>query len=174
MNADNAPLEAPVPCPPSAALQRSQVVRDYQKHFAEATGLPLKFAPREIPDESGALEIDGAPFCDLLARNVDSCTFCQKIHTALQARANDANHPTCTACFAAMGIAAVPVIVSGENLGSLVAGQVHLVKPTTARFGKMFKPTNGMTFTECPFRACVEKAKRLLADPARCEDRSRV
>lgn len=139
MNADNSPppIAGLLPSPPSSALQRTQVVRDYEKHFAEATGLPLKFAPREIPDTSGPFEIDGAPFCGLLARHVDSCAFCQKIHAALQERASDANHPTCASCFAAMEIAAVPVIVSGENLGSLVAGQVHLEKPTKAHFSKL-------------------------------------
>lgn len=267
MDADISPPRraGPLPGALSMALQRSQVVRDYEKHFAEATGVPLKFAPREVSDGSSLAGVDGSPFCGLLASDVESCAFCKKIYETLHDGAGVASAPKCASCFAGMDAAAVPVMVSGANIGSLFAGPVFLEKPTKARFNKlvqqllrfglqpelleledawfhtrvlsreqfdasvgllsifarhlsdyaatlgaarfetdpsavalakefleqhlaepihmpdaahhvhlsaayfckMFKHATGMTFTECLSRARVEKAKLLLADPAR-------
>ncbi len=116
-------------------LKASQIWRDYEKAFGEATGLPLGLRPVEtfqFPLAGHKLE---NPFCALLARTNHSCAAClqmqQKIAESAKVEAQTLR------CFAGLCDTAIPVRV-GENLiAFLQTGQVLLHQPSKSEFKRM-------------------------------------
>jgi hypothetical protein len=71
-------------------------------------------------------------------------------------------------CFAGLTDIAVPVVVNGRHVATMMGGQVFRRPPTERDFQmvvKMLKKATGMTLTEYVIRVRVEKAKTLLIDP---------
>jgi AraC-like DNA-binding protein/ligand-binding sensor protein len=116
-------------------LKASQIWRDYEKAFGEATGLPLGLRPVEtfqFPLAGHKLE---NPFCALLARTNRSCAAClqmqQTIAESAQVEAQTLR------CFAGLCDTAIPVRV-GENLiAFLQTGQVLLHQPSKSEFKRL-------------------------------------
>jgi AraC-like DNA-binding protein len=109
-------------------LKASQIWRDYEKAFAEATGLPLGLRPVETFQFPLAGQKNENPFCALLARTNKSCSAClqmqQQIAEAAKVEAQTLR------CFAGLCDTAIPVRV-GENLiAFLQTGQVLLHRPS--------------------------------------------
>ena len=116
-------------------LKASQIWRDYEKAFSEATGLPLGLRPVETFQFPLAGQRNENPFCALLARTNKSCAAClqmqQKIADSAQIEAQTLR------CFAGLCDTAIPVRV-GENLiAFLQTGQVLLHRPTKKEFKRM-------------------------------------
>jgi AraC-like DNA-binding protein/ligand-binding sensor protein len=116
-------------------LKASQIWRDYEEAFGEATGLPLGLRPVEtfqFPLAGHKLE---NPFCALLARTNHSCAAClqmqQKIAESAKVEAQTLR------CFAGLCDTAIPVRV-GENLiAFLQTGQVLLHRPSKREFKRL-------------------------------------
>jgi AraC-like DNA-binding protein/ligand-binding sensor protein len=116
-------------------LKASQIWRDYEKAFSEATGLPLGLRPVETFQLPLAGQRNENPFCALLARTNKSCAAClqmqEKIADSAQMEAQTLR------CFAGFCDTAIPVRV-GENLiAFLQTGQVLLHRPTKHEFKKL-------------------------------------
>ena len=116
-------------------LRASQIWRDYEKAFAEATGLPLGLRPVETFQFPLAGHKNENPFCALLARTNHSCAACLQMQQQIAEKAQ--LEAQTLRCFAGLCDTAVPVRV-GENLiAFLQTGQVMLHQPSKREFKKL-------------------------------------
>jgi len=116
-------------------LKSSQIWRDYEKAFAEATGLPLGLRPVETFHFPLAGQKNENPFCALLARTNKSCSACLQMQQQIAEAAKVEAHTL--RCFAGLCDTAIPVRV-GENLiAFLQTGQVLLHKPSKREFRRV-------------------------------------
>ncbi len=118
-----------------AQLKRSQIFRDYQQAFREATGLPFSLRALEAFDRPHAGDPKENPFCALMARSNQSCSACLQLQRRVEDEAKLA--PKTLKCFAGLCDSAVPVRV-GENLiGFLQTGQILLHTPEKREFAQV-------------------------------------
>ena len=116
-------------------LRASQIWRDYDKAFAEATGLPLGLRPVETFRFPLTGHRNENPFCALVARTNKSCAACLQMQQQI---AESAHVEAQTLhCFAGMCDTAIPVRV-GENLiAFLQTGQVLQHQPNRREFKRV-------------------------------------
>jgi AraC-like DNA-binding protein/ligand-binding sensor protein len=118
-------------------LANSDVYKQYERAFNEATQLPLSLRPVE----TWRLGLEGKkyenPFCAMLAGCNRTCAACLEI----QKRMDDTPGagPKTVTCFAGLSDSAVPVEVGTRSIGFLQTGQVALRKPTASQFAKIVK-----------------------------------
>ena len=116
-------------------LKASQIWRDYEKAFAEATGLPLGLRPVETFQFPLAGHKNENPFCALLAQTNKSCAACLQMQQQIAESAKV--EAQTLRCFAGLCDTAVPVRV-GENLiAFLQTGQIFLHKPSRGEFRRV-------------------------------------
>jgi AraC-like DNA-binding protein len=107
----------------SEKLSESQILRDYEAAFSEATGLPLRFAPagkRRLGMRGSA---KANPFCTHMAETEAGCRHCLEMQAKLSA--------------AGLTDSVVPVRVGNKLLGFLQTGQIALKKLTPANFRRI-------------------------------------
>lgn len=113
-------------------MSRSQVYRDYECAFTQATGLPLKLRATEAWQLVHHATKFENPFCALMSRQSRSCAAC------LAVQQNIVESPGIAAksviCFAGLCETAVPVQLGEKFIGFLQTGQVLLNKPTRRQF----------------------------------------
>jgi len=116
-------------------LKASQIWKEYEKAFSDATGLPLGLRPVETFQFPLAGHKNENPFCALLAQTNKSCSAClQMQHEIAEVAKIEART---LRCFAGLCDTAVPVRV-GENLiAFLQTGQVFLHKPSKSEFSRV-------------------------------------
>jgi AraC-like DNA-binding protein/ligand-binding sensor protein len=117
-------------------LSQSQILRDYERAFSEASGLPLKFQPagKKRPGMRGSQNAN--PFCVQMAENEPGCKMCVDMQERLSA--DSAGGATQTAaCAAGLSDSTVPVRVGDKVLGYLQTGQIALRPLTREGFGRV-------------------------------------
>lgn len=117
-------------------LSRSQILRDYEHAFSEATGLPLAFQPvgKVLPAFGGSPSAN--PFCLELIKKDEGCRLCAE----MQAHLTEPGADTRTAqCRAGLTDSAVPVRLGQETVGFLQTGQVALSKLNRGTFKSLVK-----------------------------------
>lgn len=113
-------------------LARSEIYRDYERAFSEATGMPLALRPVE----SWRLAHHGKrrenPFCAMFAASSPACAACLDA----QRRTSDpaAHGPRSVVCFAGLNEACVPVRAGERLLGFLQTGEVIVGRPSRRQF----------------------------------------
>ena len=119
------------------ALVTSKVFQDYERAFAEATGMPLALRPVE----SWQLPLHGrrneGPFCALVAEKSRACASCLQVQEKLSEMA--ACEPGTLCCPNGMSETAVPVRLGDRLVGFLQTGQIFRKKPTLAQFDRSAK-----------------------------------
>jgi AraC-like DNA-binding protein/ligand-binding sensor protein len=115
-------------------LTRSQIFQDYERAFAQATGLPLALRPQEVWSFAHGRKRNQNPFCTLMSANSRSCAACLSVQE--ETNAAGANGAKTVVCFAGLCDTAVPVRLGGELIGFLQTGQVMLKKPTKSQFAR--------------------------------------
>jgi AraC-like DNA-binding protein len=118
-------------------LARSLLAREYKNAFLDATGLSVQLVPCDEGTQSFSFEQSGNPFCSLMAQFPGSCMACQQAHTELQQRLTYDLAPQVIGCFAGLTEFAVPVVVEGQHVATLLGGQVFQHKPTQAQFARL-------------------------------------
>ena len=118
-------------------LSRSQIYRDYERAFGQATGLPLTLRAPEIWSFAHARKQNQNPFCVLMSRQSRSCAACLRTQEETSKAALDGSKSV--VCFAGLCDTAVPVRLGGQLIGFLQTGQVMLQKPTQKQFAKTAK-----------------------------------
>jgi AraC-like DNA-binding protein/ligand-binding sensor protein len=116
-------------------LARSEIYRDYEKAFSDATGLPLSLRGREIWHHALQDHKNGNPFCVLMAASNRSCAACLQVQQKLTKAA--AKNTATISCFAGLCDTAVPLKIGDELAGFLQTGQVALRKPSAAGFSRV-------------------------------------
>jgi AraC-like DNA-binding protein len=116
-------------------LSKSQMFRDYETAFNEATRLPLAFRPHEVWHHALQGKKYENAFCALMADSNRSCASCLRVQQELIDGELDESHTT--TCFAGLCESSVPVSVANKVIGFLQTGQVALRKPTDAGFARV-------------------------------------
>jgi len=119
----------------STRLSRSQIFRDYERAFSEATGLPLAFRPADKRAPAMRQSKWVNEFCQQLSETSAGCKLCVEMQQSL------AGDETRTAvCPAGLTDSAVPVRVGDKTLGFLQTGQVALnKKPSRENFQRLLE-----------------------------------
>ena len=121
------------------ALAQSQLLRDVQSAFRDATGLSLKLVPSGDPGRRLRRGQAENFFCTLMSKNARACAACLEIQRELQRRLDRKLMPQEICCFAGMAELAVPVLASGEHVATLVCGQVFQEKPSPRKFKRLVR-----------------------------------
>jgi AraC-like DNA-binding protein len=119
------------------ALARSQLLRDVERAFRDATGLSVKLVHNGEPQRRFALGRDENAFCALMAASAGTCAACVEVHRELQRRLGRKLAPQEIRCFAGMIGLAVPVVVGGQHVATLLGGQVFRRKPGRQQFDRL-------------------------------------
>jgi len=118
-------------------LTRSQIFQDYERAFAQATGLPLALRPPEVWSFAHGRKRNQNPFCTLMSSHSRSCAAC--LQAQEQTNAAAVNGAKTVICFAGLCDTAVPVRLGGEVVGFLQTGQIMLKQPTKSQFARTTK-----------------------------------
>jgi AraC-like DNA-binding protein/ligand-binding sensor protein len=114
------------------ALLSSKLFQEYERAFAEATGLPVALRPVD----SWQLPLHGkqneGPFCALMAERSRACGSCLEVQEKLAQAAN--GEPATSVCPAGMSDTVVPVRLGDRLIGFLQTGQVFRKPPTQEQF----------------------------------------
>jgi len=119
------------------ALRESQLYRDYERAFSEATGLPMALRPVEswqLPHHRQRTE---NPFCAMMAAKSGACAACLQVQQKLAENARTTPHTV--TCHLGLSDTAVPVRAGEQLIGFLHTGQVFRRKPTEAQFERVSK-----------------------------------
>jgi AraC-like DNA-binding protein/ligand-binding sensor protein len=113
-------------------LARLPVIRFYESAFRKATGVSLKVAP---PEENA--------FCALVASTPVGCDACLETQERVQRSAARKLAPQQISCYAGLTVVAVPVVVGGRHVATLLSGQVFRREPTERDFAMVAKMVRG-------------------------------
>jgi len=116
-------------------LSQSQIFRDYETAFNQATHLPLAFRPHELWQHAMRGKKHENPFCALMAASSRSCAAC--LQTQQELIEGEPGESNSVMCFAGLYDTAIPVNVGTSVIGFLQTGQVALRKPTLAGYNKV-------------------------------------
>jgi AraC-like DNA-binding protein len=120
-------------------LVRLPVIQYYETAFRKVTGMSLKVVP---PAESGQRLSFGEsenPFCALVTRTPVGCDSCLEAERRAERNAGKNLIPQQVSCFAGLTDVAVPVVVDGRHVATLMSGQVFRRPPTERDFQMIIK-----------------------------------
>jgi len=113
-------------------LTDSETYQEYERAFAEATGLPMALRPVDSWQMPLRHKRNENPFCALMAQRSRACAACLQVQQKL---AEGATREACSlTCPHGLTDTAVPVRTGDQVLGLLQTGQVFSRKPTNAQF----------------------------------------
>jgi AraC-like DNA-binding protein/ligand-binding sensor protein len=113
--------------------RQSDIYRDYERAFSDATELPLSLRPAEFWQLADHGKSRENPFCALMAKTSKSCAACLRIQEEIGRAAGTGRSATMT-CFAGLSDTAVPVFLGERAIGFLQTGQVALSRLSQSRF----------------------------------------
>lgn len=116
-------------------LSESQIYRDYEKAFNNATKLPLTLRPGVVWQPALHGKKNENPFCALMAKSSRSCAVC--LQTQDELTQGEPHEPHTVTCFAGFCDTLVPLSVGGHIIGYLQTGQVSLHQPSEAAFSRI-------------------------------------
>jgi AraC-like DNA-binding protein/ligand-binding sensor protein len=133
-------------------LQKSELYRDYQKAFEEATGLPLVLRAAGSFQTPLQDSRNRNAFCALMASQNRTCAACLELQQRMESQA--ATKPATLECFAGLSESAVPIRVGERVIAYLQTGQVLLRKPSESRFSRILLSLRqlGVTVEAKPLR----------------------
>ena len=114
---------------------RSELYRDYERAFQEATGLPLSLRSIEtfnLPHQDRPYE---NPFCALMSSTNQTCATCLQLQRKVEEAAG--LKPQTLKCFAGLCDSAVPIRVGEDLIAFLQTGQVLLHRPSRREFSRI-------------------------------------
>ena len=116
-------------------ISKSDIYKDYERAFSDATQLPMTLRPTEI----WRLALEGKryqnPFCAMLAKTNRTCAACLQVQKEIQD--TPGSGPKTVTCFAGLCDTAVPVKAGEKVIGYLQTGQVALRKPNEVQFNRI-------------------------------------
>lgn len=115
-------------------LTNSQIFKDYEDAFSNATGMPVSYRPVESWQLAHHKSKNQNEFCILMAESSRSCAACLQVQQELNESAGDG--AATVQCFAGLCDTAVPVKLGDRLFGFLQTGQVFTKAPTKRQFDK--------------------------------------
>lgn len=116
-------------------LSRSQIFKDYERAFSQATGLPLSLRPAEVWTFAHQGKVRQNPFCAIMSGQSRSCAACLEVQEKTSAASRDGAKTV--VCFAGLCDTAVPVRIGAELVGFLQTGQAMVKSPTKSQFASV-------------------------------------
>ncbi len=134
-------------------LRRSKLFRDYERVFAQATGLPLAIRPLEYWHLAHHGKRKENPFCAILTENPKTLAVCLQAHEEMIRHTGAV--PMTVTCPFGLTETAVPLRLGQETIGYLRIGQVLRRSPSQADTKKSRRTIEqaGVTFTPAHRRA---------------------
>src|SRR4051812_1708301 len=117
------------------AIRGSELYKEYERAFNEATGLPLALRPVESWQLPHHRQRKENPFCAILAERSKACAACLQVQQTLAERAREKD--ATVTCAVGLCDTAVPVKMGNQLLGFLHTGQIFRSKPTASQFDKL-------------------------------------
>ena len=117
------------------ALVNSKTYREYERSFADLTGLPVALQPLEtwqLPHHGKRHE---NPFCAMMSNKSRACAACLQVHEKLAEKALE--EPETITCPVGLCDTAVPVRMSDRLIGYLQSGQFFKSRPDKKQFDKI-------------------------------------
>jgi AraC-like DNA-binding protein/ligand-binding sensor protein len=149
-------------------LSRSQIFKDYERAFSEATGLPLNIRGHDSWSPAHHGKTDHDSFAAILARFNKARAACLRAQT--DASQEPASTTRTVTWFAGLSESAVPVYVGDHILGFLETGEVLLKNPTKKHFASITRQLRAWGYQadwkqleQAYFRSCVLSPKRYHA-----------
>ena len=124
-------------------LKRLPVIEFYEEAFRKATGVPLKVIPPGEPGQRLALSSSGNAFCALVAGTPGGCAACLETQVRVVRNAARKLATQQISCFAGLTEVAVPVMIGGRHVATLLSGQVLRREPTERDFVIVARMING-------------------------------
>jgi AraC-like DNA-binding protein/ligand-binding sensor protein len=124
-------------------LVRLPLVQYYETAFRKATGVSLRLTPADEPERRFSLGSTENPFCVLVSRTPAGCEACLAAETRARRSVAGKLVPQQTYCFAGLTIVAVPVVIGGRHVATLLSGQVLRREPTQRDFTMVVKMLGG-------------------------------
>ncbi len=118
-------------------LSRSEVYKDYERAFNEATGLPLQLSPIEDWHLAHCGRRHESPFCALLAKQNKACAACLQTQDELTKTAQ--GEARTVTCFAGFNETAVPLRAGEQLIGFLRTGEVLPHEPSAPGFARVVR-----------------------------------
>lgn len=118
-------------------LVHSEIYRDYERAFGEATGLPLTLSPIDEWHLAHRGRRRENAFCAMLAKQNKTCAACLQTQHELTVTAQ--TEARTVKCFAGLAETAVPLRAGDQLIGFLRTGEVLSHKPTAADFTQVRK-----------------------------------
>jgi AraC-like DNA-binding protein/ligand-binding sensor protein len=115
-------------------LVRLPLVGYYEAVFRKATGVSLKLVSPEEPKQRLSLGESENPFCALLARTPGGCAACVEAHGRAQRGVAKRLAVQQVNCAAGLTDVAVPVIIGGRHVATLLSGQIFRREPIERDF----------------------------------------
>src|SRR5437870_7632344 len=149
-------------------LSRSQIFKDYERSFSEATGLPLNIRGHDSWSPAHHGKEDRDSLASILARFNKARAACLRAQTDASREPNSTKRTV--TWFAGLSESAVPVYVGDHILGFLETGEVMLKNPTKEHFVTITRQlrawgykTDWKQLERAYFRTCVLSPDRYRA-----------
>lgn len=118
-------------------LSQSDLVREYERAFEDATGLPVS----TVAEGDWHLSHQGLrhsnAFCALVTSHSKTCAACLQRQSSIRRRAG--KRPSLQTCPYGLVEAAVPIRLGAETAGFFVTGQVLCKRPSETQFRAVAK-----------------------------------
>ena len=121
----------------------ASVINYYESAFSKATGVSLKLVPPGEPKDRLRLGESENEFCALVTRTLEGCRGCLETQRRAQRGVASRWVSQQVSCFAGLTDVAVPVVVGGQQVATLMSGQVFRRQPTERDFLMVFKMLKG-------------------------------
>ena len=115
-------------------LARLPVIQFYEAAFRKATGVLLKVVPPGEPRQRLNLGEGGNDFCKMAARTPAGCDGCLTTQSRVRRMAREKLTTQQIHCFAGLTEVAVPVVIGGRHVATLMSGLVFRREPTERDF----------------------------------------
>ena len=126
-------------------LVRLPLVQDHEAAFRKATGVALTLTPPGGSNDLHSFRTSANPFCALISRSPAGCEACLRAEDRVKQSAARNLIPQQIYCYAGLTIVAVPVMIAGRHVATLVGGQVFRREPTQRDFTMVVKMLGGLS-----------------------------
>lgn len=124
-------------------LGRLSVIQYYETAFSKATGVSLKVVPPGEPRQRLSFGQTENLFCAIATQTPMGCEACLETQRRAQRGAGRKLVAQQISCFAGLTDVAVPVVVGGQHVATLMSGQVFRRQPTERDFLMVIKMLRG-------------------------------
>ncbi len=124
-------------------LARLPLIPFYESAFRRATGVSLKVVPPDVPVRRLSFGQEENAFCALVAHTPVGCEACLQTQARVLRSAARTPAPRQVSCYAGLTVVAVPVVVGGRHVATLMSGQVFRREPTERDFAMVARMVRG-------------------------------